>query len=85
MTAMVARRNDNMSIRTQQARRNENFTLIENPFKRNGYDFIGWSKNKNSSTAEYPSQSITNFHNDITLYAVWQIRQYIVTFNGNGG
>ena len=39
---------------------------------RSGYEFLGWSKNKNSSTAEYTLGSYVVVTADTTLYAVWK-------------
>ncbi len=54
---------------------------------RKGYKLIGWSKNKNSSTAEYSiNDKFSCGHGDAYFYAVWsKIPTYTVSYNANGG
>lgn len=61
--------------------------LNKNTFSRVGYNFIGWTTTLVSmddiinDEAEY----IITTENDITLYAVWEIITYSITFDLNGG
>jgi uncharacterized repeat protein (TIGR02543 family) len=62
--------------------------IASSGFSKTGYLFIGWSRNKNSTTAEYqPGDTILNWtttdNDTITLYAVWQPIEYSIKFNGN--
>ena len=67
--------------------------LTENGFDRKGYKFLGWSTNKFAIDPEYENEAeIINLSledgAEVTLYAIWQIRQYeykfvIVDDNGN--
>lgn len=59
-----------------------------------GYDFIGWSRNKNATTPEFTNevyeegteQSVTFENDDIVLYAVWRERTCTLTYAlGNYG
>lgn len=52
---------------------------------RTGYNFLGWSENQSATTASYAPGSTQTFNGDVTLYAVWQLKSYTVTFNANGG
>lgn len=53
---------------------------------RKGYKLIGWSKNKNSSTAEYSiNDKFSCGHGDAYFYAVWSPNKYTVNYNSNGG
>lgn len=53
---------------------------------RKGYKLIGWSKNKNSSTAEYSiNDTFSCDHGDAYFYAVWSPNKYTVKYNANGG
>lgn len=48
-----------------------------------GHDFLGWSVSATSTSAEYqPGDSYPG--GTITLYAIWSIKQYTVTFNSDG-
>ena len=40
---------------------------------RTGYNFVGWSKNKNAITAEYPSGATFKENENTTLYAIWKL------------
>ena len=51
---------------------------------RTGYTFLGWSTNKSATSATYASgaasQTIT-LNSDTTLYAIWKINTYTVTYD----
>ena len=75
---------------------NQSFTydaaqnLITNSFTKTGYKFLGWSLDEDATEAKYADQaSVSNLASEngstVTLYAVWQINQYTITFNSNGG
>ena len=63
--------------------------LAPNKFKKDGYTFIGWSKN-NNGVVDYQDKVIvrnlttTNF-GIVKLYAVWEANKYTVKFDKNGG
>ena len=64
--------------------------LTTNGFTRTGYSFSGWSLNPAAASPEYTnSQSVVNLTDTdgtiVSLYAVWSINQYTVSFNANGG
>ncbi|MFZ4117137.1 MAG: InlB B-repeat-containing protein [Rhodoluna sp.] len=53
------------------------------PPTREGYVFLGWSATDGGSTVSFPySPGVAE---DITLYAIWTLDTYTVTFNSNGG
>ena len=68
-------------------------SISRNTFEREGYDFIGWSKDKTAMTADFwngepiSQSNWDSLHtaDEITLYAVWQAITYQVEFNTNGG
>ena len=52
---------------------------------RDGYSFLGWATQKDAKSPEYqPGDDYAN-EADLTLYAVWQITTYTITYNANGG
>ena len=56
--------------------------------ERDGYEFLGWSTEKNATSATYtPDQSASAIatSGSIVLYAVWAERKYTVKFDANGG
>lgn len=52
------------------------------PYHEHG-TFLGWATSKNATKANMGSQYSVNA--DITLYAVWDLKQYTITFDENGG
>lgn len=74
-----------MAKTTQIAAKNVEFQLDPNPFTRVGYSFIGWNKDWRESEIEYEDGQSVTFDGDRDLYALWQINQYWVMFNANGG
>ena len=62
------------------------FTISSTRPSRTGYTFLGWSTSSSASSASYqPSGSIT-ISASTTLYAVWQIITYTVSYNkGSSG
>ncbi len=53
---------------------------------RQGYDFLGWNTNKGATSVQYsPSETFTMPASSVTLYAVWKIKSYQLTYDANGG
>lgn len=52
-----------------------------------GYTFVGWARNKDSETIDYsPGSTFSGTQTaSVTLYAVWKINEYTITYNANGG
>ena len=52
---------------------------------REGHHFLGWATNKTATSPMYqPGATYTNEGN-ATLYAVWQLNTYTVSYDANGG
>lgn len=51
--------------------------------QRTGYDFLGWSSDRNAAAATYQAGDIYP-GGEATLYAVWKIRTYVVSFDSAG-
>ena len=65
-------------------------TLTANGFSKTGYTFQGWSTSSTATSATYTNkQSVKNLTSTnggtVTLYAVWKINTYTVTFNSQSG
>lgn len=65
--------------------------LTECKYKRNGYDFAGWSIELDGDV-QYKDRAAIKIEKDISLYAVWTKKDFAdkenmskVTFNANGG
>lgn len=54
---------------------------------RTGYSFLGWSQSSTATSASYSAGQAWNRSNasNYTLYAVWKINTYTVSYNANGG
>lgn len=61
-----------------------NKKLAKNIYERANYDFLGWNKDKDSTTADYKDEAIvpnlTSVEGDtVDLYAIWKLKQYDVS------
>ena len=56
------------------------FTISDSVPTRTGYNFLGWSTNKDATSSEYSSGSSITISSNTTLYAVWK---KISTFETN--
>lgn len=59
-------------------------TGAEAGVEREGYQVTGWSITEGGAAAYTPGQTVTLTAN-LTLYPVWTLRTYNITFFGNGG
>lgn len=51
---------------------------------REGYSFVGWSTSS-TGEADYSDGQSYNATSNVTLYAVWSINEYNISFEVNGG
>lgn len=65
------------------ARVGKELKLPKNAYTRDGYDFLGWTLNKDGSGDVIPDEGSHTFDADTTLYAKWKYipKQYKVTFS----
>ena len=64
---------------------NDEGLLIPNPFRRDGYKFLGWSENSAATAPAYPDGGEwVAGKGDVNLYAVWA-ELLTVEFDANGG
>jgi len=61
------------------------FTISSTVPTRAGYDFLGWATSSSASTASYQPGGTITVSSNTTLYAVWKIKTYTVSYNVNGG
>ena len=62
------------------------FTLPSEKLSKTGYAFLGWSEDKDASSADYaPGEKLSGVKEDITLYAVWSQNSYPVVFKNFDG
>ncbi|MDO4557250.1 MAG: InlB B-repeat-containing protein, partial [Lachnospiraceae bacterium] len=62
-----------------------NLTLSSTEPTRTGYTFLGWSTSSTAISASYSAGSSYTLNSSATLYAVWAVNTYIVSYNANGG
>lgn len=67
----------------------EGQNLIGNAFVLDGYDFIGWTTRKGTEAEYADTASVINLSSEneavVTLYAVWNIKNYNIIYNGAEG
>ena len=64
----------------------ETKALFANEFARNGYDFVGWSTEPNGTKVYNDKASYTmGTDSEYTLYALWSIKTFSITYNLNNG
>ena len=70
---------------TQTKTENVALTLASTIPSREGYTFRGWATTPTATTATYQAGGSYTANESVTLYAVWKINTYTVSFNANGG
>lgn len=60
-------------------------TLSSASPSRTGYRFLGWSQSASANTPSYLAGSTQTFSGSVTLYAVWELLTYTISYNANGG
>ena len=64
---------------------NRTLTITTKQPTRNGYNFIGWGLDKNSTTPTYVGGDAYTENADLKLYAIWQLRTYYISYDLDGG
>ena len=60
-------------------------TLSSTKPTRTGYTFLGWSTSSTATSATYSAGGSYTSNSSATLYAVWSVNTYTVSYNANGG
>ena len=60
-------------------------TLSSEKPTRENYTFLGWSTSSTATDSEYSAGALFSVYADTTLYAVWAINTYSVTYYANKG
>ena len=60
-------------------------TLSSTKPTRTGYNFLGWSTSKTATSPTYYAGGSYTANSGATLYAVWDLQSYTVSYNANGG
>ena len=64
---------------------NRTLTITTKQPTRNGYNFVGWGLEKNSTTPTYVGGDVYTENADLKLYAIWQLRTYYISYDLDGG
>lgn len=62
-----------------------NLTLSTTVPTRDGYNFLGWSTSSTATSATYGAGGSYTTDASTTLYAVWQLKTYTISYNLNNG
>ena len=73
------------SIGNQTKTYGQDLTLSSTKPTRTGYSFLGWNTNKSATTAQYQPGGKYTANSAATLYAIWKINTWTVSYNMNGG
>lgn len=60
------------------------YTIKAGP-SRTGYTFQGWGTSSSATSATYKAGASYTTNANLTLYAIWKINTYSITYNANGG
>ncbi|MCL2262336.1 MAG: InlB B-repeat-containing protein [Defluviitaleaceae bacterium] len=52
---------------------------------RHGFEFLGWSSNRNATMPMFQPGGLYEQNNSVTLYAIWRLVTYTISYNANGG
>ena len=73
------------SISNQTKTYGQDLTLSSTKPTRTGYAFVGWNTNKDATSAQYAAGGKYTANSGATLYAIWSINKYTISYNMNGG
>ena len=60
-------------------------TLRSNGFTKTGYTFSKWNTKSDGTGTSYSAGASYTANSAVTLYAIWTINKYTVSYNANGG
>lgn len=63
----------------------DSLTIPDTKPTRTGFDFLGWSTSSTATSASYTAGGSFDPNSDTTLYAVWKLKTYSVSYDANGG
>lgn len=63
----------------------QSLTLSSTTPTRTGYTFLGWSTSSTATSATYSAGGSYTSNSAATLYAVWKLNSWTVSYNANGG
>ena len=72
-------------MNNSECRTGSNCILKNNMFKKEGYEFTGWSPSETENKEIYGINDTYKADSDATLYAQWKLKEITITYNANGG
>ncbi len=72
-------------MNNSECRTGSNCILKNNMFKKEGYEFTGWSHSETENKEIYGINDTYKADSDATLYAQWKLKEITITYNANGG
>ena len=72
-------------MNNSECRTGSNCILKNNMFKKDGYEFTGWSHSETETKEIYGINDTYKADSDATLYAQWKLKEITITYNANGG
>ena len=63
----------------------QTLTLSSTRPTRTNYNFLGWATSAGATSAQYQPGGSYTANASITLYAVWSLNSFKITYNANGG
>ena len=75
------------SMNNQSIVYDSNTALNTNTFEKTGHTFLGWATSSDADEVEFVDGYNKNVisEGEVTLYAVWKVNTYSITFNSNEG
>lgn len=64
---------------------NQKINLPKNTFVKEGYTFKEWNTKYSGTGTAYSEGDEVIVTEDMTFYAIWESKEYVVSFNANGG
>ena len=72
-------------MENQSAKYEENVKLSKNTFTKEGYNFKEWNTKADGTGTSYKDEASITLTDNITLYAIWQKKEFNITFDSNTG
>ena len=73
------------SMEKTECKTGSNCIIKNNTFINEGYQFVGWGTSEGETNALYKINDTYPANSDITLYAIWKLKEITITYNANGG
>lgn len=76
---------DDAAPKVEKVFKGTTHTLIDNPFVKTGYAFMGWNRQENGGGTTKAAGDTMTITSAVEFYAVWAVETYTVTLDVDGG